>query len=218
MSISNQQDQNRTSWKLIGEIFWTFFKIGPVTFGGGYAMIPLIEREVVERRGWLVSEDIADVFAVSESVPGAIAVNSSTFVGYRVAGVKGAVAAMLGVLLPTSLIVLGLCVLFLQVRDNPKIEAAFMGIRPAIVALIVFAGVKIGHTAVIDKTTLVLVGATVGILLWVHLNPVLIILSGGIVGILLVAIRAKLGMPVLLDRPKTHLKDMEPDWFIAQGI
>lgn len=214
MAIGREREKD---WKRIGSIFWTFFKIGPVTFGGGYAMIPLIEREIVDKKGWLTTEDIADVFAISESVPGAIALNSSTFVGYRVAGVRGAVAAMLGVLLPTFLIVLALCVLFLQVRDNPKIEAAFKGIRPAIVALIVFAGVKIGHTAVVDKTTLLLVCATVLILLWVHLNPVLVIASGGLIGILLVSLRAKLGIPVELDKTPNP-KDMEPDWFIAHGI
>jgi chromate transporter len=204
-------------WRLIWQLFWTFFKIGPVTFGGGYAMIPLIEREIVERNRWLTSKDIADVFAVSESIPGAIAINSATFVGYRVAGIRGAMAAMLGVLLPTFLIVTGLCIVFLQVRDNPKIEAAFKGIRPVIVALIVFAGIKIGHTAVIDKTSLVLVVATVSVLLVVHFNPVLVIGAGAVIGVLLVRLKARLGMPVALTESE-HPKYSEPDWFIAYGI
>lgn len=212
------QKTNEQGMRLIWSIFWTFFKIGPVTFGGGYAMIPLIEREVVERKGWLSEQDIADVFAISESVPGAIALNSSTFVGYRIAGVRGAVSAMLGVLLPTFLIVLALCACFLQVRDNPRIEVAFMGIRPAIVALIVFAGVKIGHTAVVDKTTLLLVCLTVAILMLVHMNPVLIIIGGGLAGALLVSLKTRLGMQVQFEKPSKKNRELDPDWFIAHGI
>lgn len=90
--------------KLLGQIFISFLKIGPVTFGGGYAMIPLIEREVVKNKQWLKIEDVSDVFALAESVPGAIAINSATFIGHRIAGIRGAICAMLGVLLPLFLL------------------------------------------------------------------------------------------------------------------
>lgn len=193
-------ESGRVDWRLLGQLFWSFFKIGPVTFGGGYAMIPLIEREVVERRKWVSEKDVADVFAVSESIPGAIAINSATFVGYRIAGWRGAMAAMIGVLLPTFLIVLGLCVTFLQVQDHPKVEAAFKGIRAAIVALIVFAGIKIGKTAVFDKTTLGVSVVTVGLLLFLHMHPILIIALGGAAGIALVRVKQKMGYAVKLER------------------
>lgn len=203
--------------KLLWQIFLSFFKIGPVTFGGGYAMIPLIEREVVSRRKWVKVEDVTDVFAVSESVPGAIAINSATFIGYRIAGVRGAIAAMTGVLLPTFLIVIGLSISFLYFKDHPKMVAAFVGIRPAIVALIAFAGYKIGKMAVIDKTTLTLVVVTVLLLLVVHLHPVLIIVSGAAVGILLVVIKGKLGYTIKLDNH--HEKDQfDADHFMGAGI
>ena len=76
-------------WKVLFQLFWTFFKISPVTFGGGFAMMPLIEKEVVEKRKWLKSEDVTDVFALSQSVPGAVAINSATFIGHRIGGIKG---------------------------------------------------------------------------------------------------------------------------------
>lgn len=120
----------RSQWLLILDIFFTFLKIGPVTFGGGYAMIPLIEREVVIRKKWVDGSDVTDVFAVAESVPGAIAINSATFIGYRIAGFGGAIAAMAGVMLPTFCIVVMLSLSFLAVKDHPKVEAAFEGIRP----------------------------------------------------------------------------------------
>ena len=207
--------QNK-SWKLLLDIFLSFLKIGPVTFGGGYAMIPLIEREVVERRKWVKTEDVTDVFAVAESVPGAIAINSATFIGYRLAGVKGAIAAMIGVLLPTFLIIVGLCIFFLQVRDNPKVEAAFVAIRASIVALIVYAGYKIGKTAVLDKTTLVTVGATVAVLYLFHFHPVLIILSGAMLGIILVKVRDALGIRTQLDSEQQVYK--YKDYYIGDGI
>lgn len=204
-------------WKLLRDIFISFFKIGPVTFGGGYAMIPLIEREVVERRGWVKSRDIADVFAISESIPGAIAVNSAVFVGYRIAKVPGALAAMTGVVLPTFLIVIALCVLFLQVHDHPKVEAAFQGIRAATVALIVYAGIKIGKTAVLDKTTLAAVLATTAVLYFLHLNPVVIIAAGALTGIALVKIKQRLGLHVKLEHEET-MKYKYKDYFIGDGI
>lgn len=180
-------------WKFIFQIFITFLKIGPVTFGGGYAMIPVIEREVVEKNKWVKTKDVAEVFAIAESIPGAIAINSATFIGYRLAGIKGAIAAMLGVLLPTFCIVIILSILFIYVKDNPYVEAAFTGIRAAIVALITYAAVKIGKTAVYDKTTWVISGITVLVLFFLKFHPVLVILSGILIGILIVKIKDKLG-------------------------
>lgn len=200
-------------WSMLPSIFLCFLKIGPVTFGGGYAMIPLIEKEVVERRKWLESKDVTDVFAVAESIPGAIAINSATFIGYRLAGAPGAIAAMAGVLLPTFLIVLLLSVFFMQVNDHPKVEAAFQGIRAAIVALICFAGYKIGKTAVLDKTTLGVAVATIAVLFLPHVHPVLMIVSGFFLGAVLVAIRTKLGLKTKLE---AHGKE-EREWGFMMG-
>ena len=110
-------------------------------------MIPLIETEVVEKKKWLKSEDVADVFALSQSVPGAVAINSASFIGHRISGVKGAIAALIGVSLPTFLIVLSLRLSYFLIAGNAKLEAAFMAIRPAIVAIIVYAAIKVSENS-----------------------------------------------------------------------
>ncbi|MGJ9385270.1 chromate transporter [Salipaludibacillus sp. CF4.18] len=201
--------------KLLVQIFMIFFKIGPVTFGGGYAMIPLIEREVVEKRGWVKPQEITDIFAVAESVPGAIAINSATFIGYRVAGIAGAIAAMTGVLLPTFCIVVMLSLFFLQVQDNPKVEAAFVSIRATIVALITYAAIKIGKTAAIDKTTIILIAVTVAVMYFVHIHPVLLIISGGLLGIGIIGLKKKLGMTIKLEKEDMKLNK---DYYLGSGI
>jgi chromate transporter len=187
-----QTDSKRERYQMLWIIFWTFFKISPVTFGGGYVMIPLLERELVERKKFVKSEEITDLFAVSESVPGSIAVNTGTFIGYRLAGIPGAIAAMAGAVLPTFVILLAFAILFFEYRDHPLVQAAFLGIRPTIVALIIYAGYKIGKTAVIDKMTLVIVLLTTSIMLFSHIHPILTIILGGLSGIVLGAIKKRL--------------------------
>ncbi|MEQ6377880.1 chromate transporter [Bacillaceae bacterium S4-13-56] len=197
----------KAKWKFIVQIFLSFLKIGPVTFGGGYAMIPMIEREVVNNKKWVQSKDVTEVFAIAESVPGAIAINSATFIGYRLAGVWGAIAAMFGILLPTFLIVVTLSILFLLVKDNPYIESAFVGIRAAIVALISFAAYKIGLTAVYDKTTLAIAAVTTIILLFLHIHPVIMIVSGIFTGIFSVQIKKWLGIATQLEKELPDVKE-----------
>lgn len=120
-------------------LFTTFFKIGAFTFGGGYAMIPLIQHEVTVKNKWITDEDVLDIVAIAESTPGPIAVNSSTFVGYRVCGILGATFATLGVVLPSFLIML--CIFFLlnQFQDLPPVQYAFVGIRACVLALVLKA-------------------------------------------------------------------------------
>lgn len=174
-------------WKMLFQLFWTFFKISPVTFGGGFAMIPLIEKEVVEKKKWLKSEDIADVFALSQSVPGAVAINSATFIGQRIGGIKGAIAAMIGVSLPTFIIVLTLGIFYFYIQDNSKIEAAFLSIRASIVAIIAYAAIKIAKTAIIDKSTFGIMLLGIPVLFFIH--PVLAILAGALVGIITIKVK-----------------------------
>lgn len=181
----------RENWKTLFQIFWTFFKISPVTFGGGFAMIPLIEREIAEKRKWLDSEDIADVFALSQSVPGAVAVNSATFIGHRISGVKGAIAALLGVSLPTFILVLLLGIYYSFIHDNPKIEAAFVSIRVTIVAIIVYAALQMAKTAIVDRATFFIMLAGVPVLFFIH--PIAAILLGGLSGVVVVHLKKKLG-------------------------
>lgn len=120
-------------------LFLTFAKIGAFTFGGGYAMIPLIQKEAVENKKWISDEDVLEIIAIAESTPGPIAINSATFVGYRVAGFWGAACATFGVVLPSFLIIFVLAGVLRQFKDLPAVQYAFWGIRAGVLALIVKA-------------------------------------------------------------------------------
>ena len=120
-------------------LFLTFAKIGAFTFGGGYAMIPLIQKEAVENKKWISDDDVLEIIAIAESTPGPIAINSATFVGYRVAGVLGSACATLGVVLPSFLIIYILAGVLRQFKDLPVVQYAFFGIRAGVLALIVKA-------------------------------------------------------------------------------
>ena len=125
--------------KRILTLFLTFFKIGAFTFGGGYAMIPFIQKEIVEKHGWMTDDDILDIFAIAESTPGPIAINSATFVGWRVAGFFGAALATFGVVLPSFVIILLISFLLGNFADIPAVQYAFQGIRAGVLALLVKA-------------------------------------------------------------------------------
>lgn len=206
------------NWPLLGRLFWSFFKMGPVTFGGGYAMIPVFHQEVVEKREWLEEEEVTDLFAIAQSTPGAVGVNASTFVGYRIAGLPGAIAALFGVLLPTFLIVLVLSMSFLAVRDQPKIKAAFLGIRPAVVALIVYAGIRVGRTAIRDAATLLTAVGVLVLLIVTGINPVFALLLGMAFGLAVVPLRLRwTGTDVLAVKPGKKDGYAE-DYFYGDGI
>ncbi len=126
-------------FKRIMRLFYIFLKIGAFTFGGGYAMIPLIQREVVENEEWITDDDILEIVAIAESTPGPIAINSATFVGYRVAGFWGAFFSTLGVVLPSFIIILLISAILNEFKDNKYVQYAFNGIRVGVLALIVKA-------------------------------------------------------------------------------
>lgn len=170
--------------RLFIDIFTTFFKIGSFTFGGGYAMIPLIEREVITNKGWVKEEEVIDVFAVSESIPGAIAINSSTFIGYKIAGRLGAFAAMLGVVLPSFIIITIIAAFFSRFQDNPIVKAAFMGIRSAVVGLILMAAFKIGKAAIKDKLAVVITVLAVVLVLAADIHAIFVIIGGALTGLI----------------------------------
>jgi chromate transporter len=125
--------------RLLSDLFLTFAKIGAFTFGGGYAMIPLIQREVVDKKNWISNEDILDVIAIAESTPGPIAINSATFIGKKVAGIKGAVAATAGVVLPSFLIIIAVSFVLEAFQHIKAVRYAFWGIRAGVLALILKA-------------------------------------------------------------------------------
>ena len=126
----------KISWKTVGKVFLSFCKIGAFTFGGGLAMIPLIQREAVEKQGWVTDDDILEIVAIAESTPGPIAINAATFVGYRAAGIIGASAATFGVVLPSFLIILAISAVLRQFQSTPVVQYAFWGIRAGVLAML----------------------------------------------------------------------------------
>ena len=144
------------------------------------------------------SEEVTDVFALSQSVPGAVAINSATFIGQRIGGVRGAIAAMIGVSLPTFFIVLLLGVLYFFIQDNPKVVAAFISIRVSIVAIIVYAAIKIAKTAIVDKSTFGIMIIGIPALFFIH--PIIAIVVGALTGIMTISIKMKLGYKIERER------------------
>ncbi|MEG0133995.1 MAG: chromate transporter [Clostridium sp.] len=169
--------------KKLLDMFITFFKIGAFTFGGGYAMIPLIEREVVETHPWISKDEFIDIIAISQSFPGALAINSCTFIGYKIGGTLGAVLGLLGVALPSFIIILIIAMAFSKFRDLYVIELIFKGINAA-VPLLVLVGVN-SLAKVLSKTTtnIIIIIITIVLSVFLNVNPVYIILLAAIYGI-----------------------------------
>lgn len=167
---------------IYSQFFSTFFRIGLFTLGGGYAMIPLIEEEVVNKRKWIDREAFLDLLAVAQTIPGVFAVNMSINIGYRLRKTRGAVTCALGCVLPSFLIILAIALFFHSFRDNKTMEAIFKGIRPAVVALIAAPCIKLARSARITLSNVWLpVGAA--LLIWLlGVSPVYIILAVGIGG------------------------------------
>ena len=140
------------------QLFCSFFRIGAFTFGGGYAMIPLIHREAVENHSWVDDQQILDIIAIAESTPGPIAINSATFIGYKVAGVAGSACATLGVVLPSFIIISIIAVFFAAFKEIQWVDWAFRGIRSAVVVLMVGAVVKLKKNCPNDLFNLGILG------------------------------------------------------------
>ena len=166
------------------KLFISFFKIGEFTFGGGWAMIPLIEREVVDKQNWIKREDFVDALAIAQSLPGVLAVNISILIGNKLRGLKGCLTATLGTILPSFLIILAIAIWFVQTYDNPVVERIFKGIRPAVVALIVSPVFSTAKTARINIKT-VIIPIIVALSIWLGgVSPIWFVLLGAIGGIL----------------------------------
>ncbi len=168
---------------LYSELFFSFLKIGAFTFGGGWAMIPIIEREVVEKKGWITREDFMDALAIAQSLPGILAVNISILVGNRLRGFRGCLVASLGTILPSFLMILAIAMWFSQSYDNPIVERVFKGIRPAVVALIVSPVLSTARTARINiKTVIIPIAVALGI--WLGgVSPIWFVVLGALGGL-----------------------------------
>lgn len=169
------------------QLFTTFFKIGAFTFGGGWAMISIIEKEVVDKHRWLEREEFLDLLAVAQSLPGILAVNISVAVGDKLRGGKGSIISALGTILPSFMMILFIAIFLTPdlIKNNATLSAIFKGIRPAVVALIVAPVISAARTAKLNRLT-VFIPIAVALLIWSKLpvvsNPILYILLGGATG------------------------------------
>lgn len=165
-------------------MFISFFKIGAFTFGGGYAMIPIIEAEVVTKRGWLEKEEFLDILAISQSFPGALAVNSSIFIGYKIGGILGGVLAMLGVVLPSFFIILLVAMFFQQFRNNPIVELIFKGISAAVPMLVLVAVISLSKSVNKNYINLVIVVFTVIAISFLKIHPIIVVILSALYGLI----------------------------------
>jgi chromate transporter len=162
--------------------FKTFFKIGAFTLGGGYAMIPIIQSEVVDKQKWIDEKEFLDLIAIAQSCPGVFAINISTFIGYKMRKEKGAICSALGTALPSFLIILLIAMCFHRFMDVPWIAAMFNGIRPAVVALIAVPTFNLAKSANITLANC-WIPVLSALLIWaMHVNPIFVIIAAGVGG------------------------------------
>ena len=166
-------------------LFLSFAKVGVMTFGGGYAMIPILEREIVDRQGWASSEELMDYYAVGQCTPGVIAVNTATFIGYKIAGPLGGIVATLGVVFPSVVIICIIAGVLTNFADIPAVKSAFTAIRVCVCVLIFNAVLKLWKSAIKDKAAIVLFLMVFALSLFFGLSPVVLVVLCGAAGILL---------------------------------
>ena len=173
----------------LGSIFWSFLKIGAFTFGGGYAMIPIIQHEVINRRKWLTEREFSDLLTLAQAAPGPISLNTAVFVGYKQRNYLGAMAAITGVVIPSFVIILVVAMFFANIRHNHWVDAAFRGMRPAVVALIVapIVGLTKGM-----RWWMVAVALFTAVVVWhFGISPIWFLVAGAVAGILWAAYKGK---------------------------
>jgi len=164
------------------QLFFLFVKVGIVTIGGGYVMIPLLQKEFVEKRKILDIKDFCDVMAVAQAGPGGVAINSSTVVGYRVAGLTGAIVATVGTIIPSFVVIVLLAVYLFRAEGSNVLEGFLSGARPAVVGLLVVAAWSLGKEVIEDKRGVVLAAASLAAVVFFNIHPVLVIVVSGVCG------------------------------------
>ena len=166
-------------------IFWTFFKIGAFTFGGGYAMISLIEQELVQRQGWMQAEDFLDCFASVQLIPGAVAINMGLFTGSRMRGTAGGLVAAAGVTLPSFLIISLIAAIFHNFHELQIVSSFFQGVRPVVVGLILATALRIARQSLNARWKLVAAAVGLVIMFTINIHPIAIVLLAATTGLLL---------------------------------
>jgi len=177
--------------KQLFELFLAFARVGVMTFGGGYAMIPILEREIVDRHGWASEEELMDYYAVGQCTPGVIAVNTATFIGYKVAGTIGGIVATLGVVFPSVVIITVIAGILTSFADVPAVKSAFAGIRVCVCVLIFNAVLKLWKKAVVDKASLILFLGVFLLSVFFDISPIVFVVFCAVAGIMLTRMGVK---------------------------
>ncbi len=169
---------------IVFRLFYVFMRIGIFTFGSGYAMLALAEKELVRTHRWLTPLEFSDAVALSEITPGPIMVNLATFVGMKQQGIPGAIMATLGLVTPPLIAIVFLTRFYMEYRENPVVKKIFKGLRPAIVGLIITVVIRLWHSTVVDvRSVLVTVGVVTAVMAGLH--PILAVVAGGVLGLLI---------------------------------
>lgn len=176
-------EENTSKARLYGQLFRAFFRVGILTFGGGYAMLPILRREVVENHPWCTDEELADYYAVGQCTPGIIAVNTATFVGYKTAGVFGGIFATLSLTLPSFIIILIIAAVLQNFAEYAVVKNAFAGIRVAVVALVLNSVLKLMKSSVVDRLTLFIFIAVLLATVIFSVSPIIVVLASGLLGV-----------------------------------
>lgn len=176
--------KGKATMKELFDLFVTFAKIGGFTFGGGYAMLPILQREVVEKRGWATEEELMDYYAIGQCTPGIIAVNTATFIGYKFKGIIGGIVATLGCIAP-SIVIITIITAFLQnFASYPVVQHALSGIRICVCALIIQAIIKLGKKSIVDYPTATIALAVLLLSLFTKVTAVILVIGAAILGII----------------------------------
>jgi chromate transporter len=169
--------------KFYWQLFWSFIKIGAFTLGGGYAMIPLIENEVVNKRQWITANEFSESLTLAQSAPGPIAVNAAVFVGYKLRGVKGALMTVPGAVIPSFAVILCIAVFFPNIRNNEIVERMFSGLRPAVVALIAVPVVNLLKKEKFARSVTTIAASAAVAVAWLKISPIIVMIAAGIGGL-----------------------------------
>ena len=167
------------------DLFLTFAKVGVCTFGGGYAMLPILQREVVEKKGWATDEELTDYFAIGQCTPGIIAVNTATFIGRKYKGIPGAIFTTLGVVFPSVVIISLIAAFLTNFAHIPLVQHALAGVNAAVVAMIASSVLKLGKSAIKDSNGWVIFLLVLALAFGFDVSPVLLILGAGVAGYLM---------------------------------
>ena len=169
---------------LLIKLFISFLKIGAFSFGGGYAMLPFIEREIVENHNWININEFMDIIGISQMTPGPIAINSATFVGYKLSGVIGSIMATLGVIFTSFILVSIINKMLEKFKESSVIKAALLGMRPVLIALIIKAFIDLAKESYIDLKSIIIASIIGLVLLSKKVHPILVIVISAIIGLL----------------------------------